>query len=144
MKAPMPSFASPASMASTMAREAMSTALPIALVAMTLPFYSGSRTEPLVVSGITGKADALGITYVDPTHIRLFWDHWGLGGPTSDLISIEPGRTYALEVDMGSFYPEGATALSRILSGAQLAQRRLGVRIDLVHQPHLRDAMTVL
>jgi hypothetical protein len=99
--------------------------------AMTLPFYSGSRTEPLVVSGITGKADALGITYVDPTHIRLFWDHWGLGGPTSDLISIEPGRTYALEVDMGSFYPEGATALSRILSGAQLAQRRQRLRVSL-------------
>jgi hypothetical protein len=79
-------------------------AAPLRLV-VTLPAFSGKRSEPLVSTGATGKGDLLYLTYLDKSHIALGFDHWGVGGPTSPPIDVLYPYTQRLEVSLGSFYP---------------------------------------
>lgn len=98
---------------------------------LVLPKDRLGQAEPLVVTGRTGAADALIVAYVDAGHIRLAWDHWGKGGPSSALIPIDYDRSHALEVTMGSFYPADSTALARALSADETARRRTELQVKL-------------
>jgi len=64
--------------------------------------------EPLIVTGVSSRADMLYARYPDNGHIVLGLDHWGGGGPQSAPIAIEPGRTYAVTALMGSLFPPSA------------------------------------
>jgi hypothetical protein len=66
---------------------------------------SPGLTEPLVQTGVAGKADTLWIRYVDERHVAFGLDHWGYGGPTSPPIDVDVARVQRLEVRMGSLYP---------------------------------------
>lgn len=63
--------------------------------------------DPLVTTGRTGAADVLYVTYPDANHVKFTWDHWGVGGPSSELIPVDYGQPHRLEIDMGSLYPAG-------------------------------------
>lgn len=94
-----------------------------------LPPDRQGQAEPLVVTGRTGAADAVIVTYVDAGHVKFTWDHWGRGGPSSAVISTDYREPHQLEVDLGSFYPDGSTALSRALTPAEIARRRRALRV---------------
>lgn len=42
-----------------------------------LPARREKRSEPLVVTGATGQGDMFGLEYLDESHVRFVFDHWG-------------------------------------------------------------------
>lgn len=70
-----------------------------------LPAFSGVRSEPLLVTGETGAADALYVEYVDEHHVRFGYDHWGRGGPVSPPLHVDYAAINTVELSLGSLYP---------------------------------------
>jgi hypothetical protein len=64
-----------------------------------------ARVEPLLVAGTPYYSDGLFVGQHPGNLIQFHFDHHGYGGPSSDLITIEPGRTYRIDLVMGAFYP---------------------------------------
>src|SRR5690606_5271289 len=56
-------------------------------------------------TGTPGAADFFYVQYLDERTIRLGFDHWGLGGPLSEPISIEPGEEQEIVIHFGSLLP---------------------------------------
>jgi hypothetical protein len=63
------------------------------------------QLEPLVVTGLSFKADFLYLYYTDPSHIQIGFEHTGYGGPITGPIRIDYASAHALRVEMGSLYP---------------------------------------
>lgn len=61
--------------------------------------------EPLLVAGLSEYIDSLYVVQYPDKRIELGLDHHAHGGPRSESIPIEPGRSYEIEVDLGAFYP---------------------------------------
>jgi hypothetical protein len=61
--------------------------------------------EPLVVTGTPLYADAVTVAQYPGNQIQFMFDHSGHGGPASELLKIEPGRDYDVQIEMGSFFP---------------------------------------
>ncbi len=76
-------------------------------------------SEPLVVTGETGRGDIVFVRYLDAEHIAIGFDHWGTGGPMSPPVAIDRSVAHRVEVQMGSL---GASDPS--------TARRLSVKID--------------
>jgi hypothetical protein len=56
-------------------------------LAVRFPRERGAASEPLVVTGGTGRGDLLGVEYLDGERVRFVFDHWG-----SALLRSEPVR----------------------------------------------------
>ncbi|HXQ80498.1 MAG TPA: hypothetical protein VN775_04245, partial [Opitutaceae bacterium] len=63
------------------------------------------RAEPLVVTGVAGKADFIFVLYGDQGGVRFGFDHWSAGGPLGRSVAVDMTRAHHLEVTMGSLYP---------------------------------------
>jgi hypothetical protein len=98
---------------------------------LTLPERIAPEREPLLVTGRTGAADALLVAEVDAGHVRLVWDHWGVGVVSSGPIAVARGKPVWLEVEMGSLYPVESAAMSRALAPEEVARRRRQLRVTL-------------
>lgn len=61
--------------------------------------------EPLIVTGRSGSGDSIYVIYQDSAHVRIGFDHWGIGGLVSPDILINFNETHSLIVAMGSLYP---------------------------------------
>jgi hypothetical protein len=44
------------------------------------PLHQEDQTEPLIVTGYTGKGDFVYVRYMKDGRVRFGYDHWGLGG----------------------------------------------------------------
>jgi hypothetical protein len=99
------------------------------ILELSFPKGRSGLSEPLLVTGHTGAADALVVTYVDDGHVKLTWDHWGVGGPSSALIPVEYDEWYLLKVEMGSLYPDSSAALKKALVPEEIARRRQTMRV---------------
>ena len=75
------------------------------------PLYVFGTQEPLVVTGVTGAGDLVYVRYLDPRHIQLGFDHWGIGGFTSAPIEVDYGQTHRLSITIGSLYAPGSQPL---------------------------------
>lgn len=75
------------------------------IMSVQFPAARVGASEPLVTTGITGAGDLLYVRYVDNDHVLFGFDHWGIGGFVSKPVKLEYGRTYRLEMTMGSLYP---------------------------------------
>ena len=95
-----------------------------------LPRQPLNRQEPLLVTGRTGAGDLLYVVYLDATHVRFGYDHWGKGGPMSGPIPLPPGPGLDLELSMGSLYPAGDPAW-RDVNPAALQRLRSTVQVRL-------------
>jgi len=94
------------------------------------PAASPTRTESLVSVGAWGGADILCVRYRGDEHI-VFRFHHGGKWIRSHAIPVSAGRTYLLEVSMGSLLPAmNERALSRFFPGHPDPKRRLSVRLD--------------
>ena len=78
---------------------------PFRLVAM-LPSGKTGAAEPLVVTGKAGKGDLVFIKYTDPRHVQFGYDHWGVGGGSSEPIAIDYSQPHEIEIGLGSLYAE--------------------------------------
>lgn len=74
------------------------------------PAGATGRSEPLLVTGHTGEADIVYVQYVDESHVRLGYDHWGRGGPVSAPIPVNYTAIQTIEVQLGSLFPAGNEA----------------------------------
>jgi len=81
---------------------------PVGAVRMVLklPGDRSHGAEPLLVTGREGAADIVYISYPDPGHVQIGYDHWGSGGPLSDKIAVRGGANLEVEVSLGSLHYE--------------------------------------
>jgi hypothetical protein len=77
---------------------------PLTLI-VTLPGDKTGRQEPLLTTGRTGKGDFAYVIYADDRHVRFAFDHWGVGGATSDPVEIDYRSPHEIEISLGSLYP---------------------------------------
>jgi hypothetical protein len=101
---------------------------PYHLVAL-LPAGKTGVTEPLLVTGKTGRGDLVFIKYTDPNHVQIGYDHWGVGGGMSAPFAIDYTRPHEITIGLGSLFPEGSEAPGTDLSA--LARRRLRERVTV-------------
>jgi hypothetical protein len=71
-----------------------------------LPNDRSRGPEPLVVTGHTGAADIVYLSYSDPGHVQVGCDHWGFGGPMSNLVPVHGGENLEIEIGLGSLHFE--------------------------------------
>ncbi|MDD2762717.1 MAG: hypothetical protein PHE83_01950 [Opitutaceae bacterium] len=64
-----------------------------------LPRHRIGTHEPLLVTGETGKGDALYLEYVDDRHLQFGFDHWGWGSLSSPLIEVDYDQPVLLDID---------------------------------------------
>jgi hypothetical protein len=64
------------------------------------------QPEPLVITGCLGAGDFAYVIYADNRHVRFGFDHWAVGGAISDPIPVDYDSPQALEISMGSLYPD--------------------------------------
>jgi hypothetical protein len=94
------------------------------------PQNRSQQAEPLLVNGITGAADFLFVHYLDERHIRLGFDHWGLGGPVSPPLEIDLGVEHELVISGGFLMPPAATILYEHHPQLRRLQTALYVELD--------------
>jgi hypothetical protein len=58
--------------------------------------------QPLVVTGLPGAGDFVYCQVLEGGQVRFGFDHWGQGGVISEPVSFVPGRTYRVDIHMGS------------------------------------------
>ena len=78
-----------------------------------LPNDRLGTAEPLIVTGKSGSGDSIYIIYQDASHIRIGFDHWGVGGLVSPDILVDYNESHILTVGMGSLYPAIFTEVGR-------------------------------
>lgn len=84
-------------------------------MAVVFPTHVMGVADPLVVTGDTGAGDMLYVRYVDNGRVVFGFDHWGIGGMTSQPVPIDYGRPHRLELTMGSLYAGGGSGALRTL-----------------------------
>jgi hypothetical protein len=67
-----------------------------------LPGDAYGRSEPLVSTGVPGRADVVSVRYVDLAHVRFQLDHWGAAFFQSPPVAIDYARLHELEVRIPS------------------------------------------
>ncbi len=102
---------------------------------LTLRFKEGQarHSEVLLAAGGPYRHNALCIDYLGPRRLRFRFHQRG-GNPALETESIrfEPGRTYGVEIEMGSLYPVTRNTLERLYPDQGLFERAetLRVRFD--------------
>jgi hypothetical protein len=67
-----------------------------------LPADQPGEIEPIVITGVFGLGDFLFMRYVDQHTVVFAYDSWGVGGPTSPPVTVEPGTWHTLQIEMPS------------------------------------------
>jgi hypothetical protein len=70
-----------------------------------VPPFTGSRSEPLVCTGETGRGDLVYVRYESATRVSFGYDHWGVGGFVSAPCPIDPAAVQSIEIDFGALHP---------------------------------------
>lgn len=74
-------------------------------IELVLPKNRTGKLEPLLVTGLSFRADFLYIYYKDEAHIQIGFEHTSYGGPMSPPLEVDFDRPHVIEVEMGSLYP---------------------------------------
>jgi hypothetical protein len=75
------------------------------LIRLRFPRGRAGQSEPLIVTGATGAGDIVYVHYDTDHQLRFGFDHWRVGGPTSEPVEIDPDRTQEIVVSLGSMLP---------------------------------------
>jgi len=71
-----------------------------------LPGNRMGQLEPLVVTGLSFKADFVYLYYTDEHHIQVGFEHTSFGGAlTKPALEVDYAAEHTVEIDMGSLYP---------------------------------------
>lgn len=74
-------------------------------IELLLPAHRSGQVEPLVVTGLSLRADFLYVRYLDGRRIQFGFSHADRGGPVGPPVEVEEGVPHVIEVEMGSLYP---------------------------------------
>jgi hypothetical protein len=77
---------------------------PIHLV-VKFPTDKVGRHEPLLSTGRTGEGDFVYVVYADDHHVRIGYDHWGVGGALSDPVAVDYQVPHEFWIRTGALYP---------------------------------------
>ena len=69
--------------------------------------------EPLVATGESGRGNLIYAIYQDSEHLKIGFDHWGIGGAVSERVPVEWGELVEVVVSMGSLFPPDAPPAQR-------------------------------
>jgi hypothetical protein len=102
-------------------------------ISVNVVFPSGrtGRQEPLVVTGRPGRGDFIYVIYLDATHIRVGFDHWGVAGVISDPIAVGYDQACTLAVSMGSLFPPLTDPRMTALPAGEADRLKHTVRVRL-------------
>jgi hypothetical protein len=89
-------------------------------------FWQG--TQPLLVTGRPHAGAFVFVHYVDPRHVRIGVDVWGLAGALSEPIETDYFAAHRIEISTGALYPAGNPAV-RALPAAERERLRNEVRV---------------
>jgi hypothetical protein len=82
------------------------------LLKVGFPILHEGKVEPLVVSGVSGAGDQIFVRYTGGTGVRFGVDHWGYGGPISDIVHPAPElRVHHVVISEGGLFPPGESPL---------------------------------
>jgi hypothetical protein len=88
---------------------------PLHMIVM-LPEDKIGRSEPLVGTGHKGAGDFVYVSYLDASHIRIGFDHWGTAAVTSKPISVDYGAPHEIWIDMSSLNPASGQGAGRAVT----------------------------
>jgi len=74
-------------------------------VRLQFPSDRTGKLEPLVVTGLSFRADFLYVFYQDDRSIVLGFEHTSYGGPKTPPLPIDYTAEHVIEVEMGALYP---------------------------------------
>jgi len=90
------------------------------------------QLEPLVVSGVSFKADFIYLYYTDDTHIQVGFEHTSYGGAlTKPPIAIDYAAEHSVEIDIGSLYPPIDHPFYDGMPQSEIARLKHTLRVDL-------------
>jgi hypothetical protein len=78
---------------------------PVHMIVM-LPNQRTGRHEPILATGRTGAGDLIYILYEDRQHIRIGFDHWGVGGKLSEPIEVDYSDPHEFWILEGALFPD--------------------------------------
>lgn len=97
---------------------------------VTFNSVSTAARSPLLATGIPGYSDVLYSVQYPNGLVQLSIHHDGYGGYGSEMIPIQIGRPYDVEVDMGSLYPPRIDPWFRGYTAAKVETYKTTVRIQ--------------
>lgn len=72
---------------------------------LVFPTFSGSRNEPLLSTGESGRGDLIYVRYESPGFVSFGFDHWGYGGAQGAPLSFDPAQPQIVTVDFEGLHP---------------------------------------
>ncbi len=108
---------------------------------------AAGRGEPLITTGAAEEADFLAVRHLGGGRAVIFYDVWGMGGPTSAPFELQPGKKHRLEITMptlahvASYRSHERRPLRVTLDGAVLLDepvyfhRRAPADVHFAHNP---------
>jgi hypothetical protein len=100
-------------------------------IGLTFPAERTGRLEPLVVTGLSFRADFLYVYYTDDRSIQIGFEHTSYGGPVSKPVRIDYAGEHQLEVQMGSFYPPVEHPCYDGMPAAEIGRRKRTLLVTL-------------
>jgi hypothetical protein len=88
-------------------RSGQETSLPGCPVSLLLSFpeQAAGRSEPLLVTGVSGAGDLVYVRYLDGRRVQFGFDHWGIGGFNGPPVEVNSTAFHRIEISLGSLYP---------------------------------------
>jgi hypothetical protein len=77
-------------------------------MSVNFPYGVPGTQEPLVVTGVEGAGDFVYVRYIDPTHVLIGFDHWGIGGIMGEPFELDYGQTHRIAISFQALFPPGS------------------------------------
>jgi hypothetical protein len=96
------------------------------------PTDKKGELEPLLVTGLSFRADFIYLFYTDEDEIQIGFEHTSYGGDmTKPPIEIDYGAEHTLEIEMGSLYPPVEHPFYDSMPQAEIARLKRTLRVVL-------------
>jgi peptidoglycan/LPS O-acetylase OafA/YrhL len=99
-------------------------------IELELPPPGPGPSAPLIVAGVAGEADLLGVLRPDEAHVRLTLDQWGAHELVSPILTLTKRTTHTVEVFIGSMLPPAGSPFYTTHPALLPWTHRLVVRFD--------------
>jgi hypothetical protein len=101
-------------------------------IRLMFPTDRSGQVQPLIVTGLSFKADFIYLIYTDDSHVQIGFEHTSYGGATTDPpIDVDYSAEHILDIEMGSLYPPVEHPFYDTMAPAEVARLKHTLRIQL-------------
>lgn len=101
-------------------------------VKVILPQGRSGQLEPLLVTGLSFRADFIYLYYTDDRHLQIGFEHTSYGGPvTKPPLEVDYTAEHTLELELGSLWPPVEHPFYDGWAAAEIARRKRTLRVVL-------------